>query len=155
MKLYIRVVDGAPYLHPVVEENLLQIHPEIDVNNLPADWAPFQRVQRPSYVAADFVVVAEESTYILEGAVVKDYWAVRAMTPEERQVVIDRELRIAQRDLNELIATATNALQSANDAEKVLLESYLAALASVSLDDPLSVVFPKFDKSLFSLLGYT
>lgn len=153
MKLYIRVVDGAPYLHPVVEENLLQIHPEIDVNNLPDSWMPFQRIERPSDAPENFIVVATEPTYVLEGGVVQDYWPVRAMTPEEKQVVVDRELRVLRKEIGERVAAATNALQSANDAEKVLLETYLTGLANMSLDNPFSVTFPRIDPSLFSLLG--
>jgi len=153
MKLYIRVVDGAPYLHPVVEENLLQIHPEIDVNNLPEGWLPFQRVERPLDLPQNFIVVATEPTYVLEGALVKDSWAVRDMTLEEKQVVVDREILALQKDIGKRAAAATNALQSANDTEKVLLESYLTGLANMSLDNPFSVIFPRIDPSLFSLLG--
>lgn len=153
MKLYIRFLNGAPYLHPVPEEHLLQIHPEIDVNNLPDDWRPFCRVERPSDEAEFFIVVADKPTYVLEGNVVKDYWATRDMTFEEKQAAINKELAFVTSRLNDLIQVATNALQLANDVEKVLLESYLSDLNNTSLDNPFTVQFPKIDKSLFKLFG--
>ena len=36
MNFYIRIVDGKPFEHPLSEENLMQVVPNFDPNNLPA-----------------------------------------------------------------------------------------------------------------------
>jgi hypothetical protein len=45
--LYIKIIDGLPFEHPVLEENLLQMYPDIDLNNLPDNIAKFTRLPRP------------------------------------------------------------------------------------------------------------
>ena len=47
MKLFIRIKDGMPFEHPIVEENFRQAFPNVDINNLPDNFAEFVRVQAP------------------------------------------------------------------------------------------------------------
>ena len=47
MNLYIQVKNGLPYQHPILESNLVQVFPDIDLNNLPSEFARFTRVPVP------------------------------------------------------------------------------------------------------------
>lgn len=82
MELYIRIKDGQPFEHPIFGDNFRQAFPDIDTNNLPAEFAKFERVERPTLGAYE-VMTAEEPTYELNGAVYKDIWHKRDMTSGE------------------------------------------------------------------------
>lgn len=81
MNLYIEIRDGQPYQHPILESNLKMCFPEIDTENLPANFAKFERVQ------LDWIgvyQVYEGVSYEWFDGVVKDVHKVRDMTPEEK-----------------------------------------------------------------------
>jgi hypothetical protein len=67
MKLYIKIVENHPVDHPITEENFKQAFPDIDTENLPAEFAVFERVDKPEigpYEAYGIVsyVITEEGT---------------------------------------------------------------------------------------------
>lgn len=84
MELFIRVKDGQPFEHPIFGDNFYQAFPNIDVNNLPPEFARFERVERPTLGLYE-VMVSEEPTYELIDGVYKDVWHKRDMTTEERE----------------------------------------------------------------------
>jgi len=45
--LYIKIINGLPDGHPIMENNLLQVYPGIDLDNLPNNIAKFIRVPAP------------------------------------------------------------------------------------------------------------
>ena len=47
MELYIRIKDGQPFEHPIFGDNFCQAFPNVDTNNLPAEFARFVRVEPP------------------------------------------------------------------------------------------------------------
>lgn len=84
-RLFIRLVDGQPFEHPIIEQNFVDAFPDIDINNLPENFAEFIRVERPTcgiFETADLV-------YQFEGSFVKDIWTVRSMTDAERTAKIE------------------------------------------------------------------
>jgi hypothetical protein len=81
MKLFIRIVDGQPFEHPILEDNFRQAFPDIDVDNLPSEFARFERVPRPSPVYA--TLNDDKPTYQWVDGIVKDVWDVTPMTPQE------------------------------------------------------------------------
>ena len=81
MELYIRIIDGAPFEHPIFGDNFRQAFPDIDTNDLPPHFASFVRVPVPSYGIYE---VYDGCTYEWEGASVTDVHHVRAMTEEEK-----------------------------------------------------------------------
>ena len=91
MELYIRIADGQPVDHPILGENLRQAFPHIDTNNLPADFARFVRVSRPT--SALYQYVGGAPTYQWVDGVVTDVWEVRDMTAEERAAVIAQAMQ--------------------------------------------------------------
>jgi hypothetical protein len=47
INLYIKIIAGLPDGHPMVESNLLQVYPGIDLDNLPSNIAKFYRIPPP------------------------------------------------------------------------------------------------------------
>ena len=86
MELYIRIVDGQPFEHPIMGDNFRDAFPHIDVNNLPSEFAKFERIESPAYGVFDLY---EGVTYEWVDGVVKDVHHVRSMTEQERQAKID------------------------------------------------------------------
>ena len=84
MELFIRIKDGQPFEHPIFGDNFRQAFPEIDVNNLPPEFARFERVESP-VLGEHETLVSENPTYELVDGVYKDVWHKRDMTPEERE----------------------------------------------------------------------
>lgn len=88
--LYIKY-DGAGFVdHPMLESNLLQVYPDIDLNNLPHGLAKFNRVEKPACGPYEVVVPAEGGVYAWEevGKVAKDLWVIRPMTLDEKHIKI-------------------------------------------------------------------
>lgn len=80
MNLYIRLNNGQPIDHPLVEENLLQVFPDLDLNNLP-DWlSKFERVGKPLPGPYE---TNQQSSYEVVGDKVIDVWTADQLTEEE------------------------------------------------------------------------
>lgn len=81
MELFIRIKDGQPFEHPIFGDNFRQAFPEVDVNNLPPEFARFQRVEPPVWGPYD------KNPYVtyergVDG-VYRDVWRCEKMTAEE------------------------------------------------------------------------
>jgi len=83
MELFIRIKNGQPFEHPIFKDNFVQAFPDVDVNNLPPEFALFERIARPQLGVYE-VMLSEESTYELIDGVWKDVWHKRNMTEEEK-----------------------------------------------------------------------
>jgi hypothetical protein len=44
MNLYIQIKDNQTINHPIFEDNFIQAFPDIDINNLPPEFAKFRRI---------------------------------------------------------------------------------------------------------------
>lgn len=85
MELYIQIRNGQPFEHPIFGDNFRQAFPHIDVNNLPLEFARFERV--PQNVMPDVFEIAEVR-YEWFGSIVKDVWSIRPMTDQEKAAKI-------------------------------------------------------------------
>jgi hypothetical protein len=83
MELFIRIKDGQPFKNPIFGDNFRQAFPDVDVNNLPPEFARFERVERPLLGVYE-VMESETATYELIDGVYKDVWHKREMTVEEK-----------------------------------------------------------------------
>lgn len=81
MELVIKIQNGNPIDHPILLENFKQAYPNIDTNNLPSDFAWFQRVSKPKMGP---YVKNLTSSYEFDGNVVKDIWLIEEMSLEEK-----------------------------------------------------------------------
>ena len=86
MELYIRIKDGQPFEHPILGDNFRQAFPTIDTNNLPLEFARFERISPPT---AGVYEVYEGLTYEWVDGIVKDTHHVRPMTDQEKQAKQD------------------------------------------------------------------
>ena len=85
MELFIRIVDGQPFEHPILADNFAQAFPDVDVNNLPPEFARFERV---ALSALEVYEVYEGVTYELINGLYKDVHHVRPMTDAEKTAKI-------------------------------------------------------------------
>jgi hypothetical protein len=91
MRLFIRLQNGVPFEHPILEDNFRQAFPDVDLNNLP-DWVePFQRVESPSVGRYE---INEGVIYEKIDGVFTDVWRIRQMTDTEKQAAILEESRL-------------------------------------------------------------
>lgn len=81
MKLYIRLQDGNPVDHPILEDNFIQAFPDIDTNNLPPTFSEFVRVPQPTTGPYEEYMGVE---YVKDGDVYTDSHIVRQLTEEEK-----------------------------------------------------------------------
>ena len=143
MNLYIRIKDGQPFEHPLFEENVKQVWPEIDLNNLPPELARFERVQPP---VPEVYEVLDGFSYELVDGVYKDVWHLRPMTDSERQ---DQNAKFIE-SLNSgkafLIQQAQEKMNSVDDAGKAALETYIAQLNAFMPVDFTKYVLPQLPR---------
>lgn len=81
MELFIQIQNGQPFEHPIFGDNFRKAFPNIDVDNLPPEFAKFERV--PQNVMPGVFEVAELH-YEWFDAIVKDVWSIRPMTDQEK-----------------------------------------------------------------------
>ena len=48
MELFIQIIDGAAYEHPILGANFRKAFPDIDTNNLPSNFSRFERAEAPT-----------------------------------------------------------------------------------------------------------
>lgn len=80
MRLFIRIKNGQPFEHPIMEDNFKQAFPHIDVDNLPAEFMNY--VYEP-YTAPISILKKLVYTYEIVDGVVKPKWEVVDKTEEE------------------------------------------------------------------------
>lgn len=96
MELYIRTLDGLPHEHPILGDNLREAYPWLDLDNLPAGFARFERVPPPEVGVFE---VLQGPVYVFDGDVVKDTWTVRPMSESEQLVRIEEERESIRRSI--------------------------------------------------------
>lgn len=141
MELFIQIRNGQPFEHPIFSDNFRQAFPDVDVDNLPSEFARFERVQNPQ-LATTFEV--DEVSYQWVDGMVKDVWAVRPMTAEEetqkRQDLTDS----ANASVEFMKGMAQqNADNAPSDAAKQAWLAYLAELNAWTLIDPVNPNIPR------------
>jgi len=47
MRLFIRLNNGVPFEHPIMEDNFQQVYPDIDLDNLSSEFIEFKRKPIP------------------------------------------------------------------------------------------------------------
>jgi hypothetical protein len=81
--LIIRIKDGQPFEHPILEENFRAAFPGIDLETLPSEFARFERVAAPEIGPYE---VYQGVEYQLVDGVYKDVHVVTQLTDEEKTV---------------------------------------------------------------------
>jgi hypothetical protein len=86
MKMYIRLQNGLPVDHPILEENFVEAFPNVNLNDT-TDFAEFVRVSAP---VPKVYEIYQGSTYGLLNGVYTDIHQVRRMSDEEKTVKQDQ-----------------------------------------------------------------
>lgn len=141
MELYIRIVNGQPFEHPIFGDNFRQAFPDIDVNNLPAEFARFERVECPN-LATTFQV--DKVQYQWSNGIVKDVWTVREMNDEERAQKIKNLTEGAYSTVEYMKGIAQENISTApNVAVTQAWTDYLNKINEWVLVDPLNPNIPQ------------
>ena len=85
IELYIRIVDGQPFEHPILGDNFREAFPDVDVTNLPPQFARFERVECNA-VAGVFERPIVRYEWV--DGVVKDVWSTEPLSAEEKETVL-------------------------------------------------------------------
>ena len=80
MELFIRIVNGQPFEHPIHPKNFIEAFPDVDVNNLPPEFARFVRSGAPRLGPYE---KNQTVTYELVNGVYTDVFHCEQMTDEE------------------------------------------------------------------------
>lgn len=141
MELFIQIRDGQPYEHPIFADNFQQAFPHIDTNNLPPEFARFERIQQP---APGVYEVVEGPVYQWVDGVVKDVWATRPMTDAEREVKTQQLIDAAYnvRDMFKSLAEDVISKVTSDKVKQVWVE-YLEQLNAYTVIDPLNPNVPE------------
>jgi hypothetical protein len=141
MELFIQIRDGQPFEHPIFGDNFRAAFPHINVNNLPPEFARFERIACPEE-ATGFQI--DEVTYQWVDGIVKDVWSVRPMNDSERATKIQEltERAYVIRD-NSLRYAQTAIDQAPTETIKQLWINYLSEWDAWVLVDPTQPKFPK------------
>jgi len=81
MELFIRIKDGQPFEHPIFGDNFREAFPHVDVNNLPPEFARFERVEPPTWGPYDKNQRVQYERGV--DGVYRDVWYCDKMTAEE------------------------------------------------------------------------
>lgn len=87
MEYFIKIKDGQAFEHPIIKENFIDAFPEVDINNLPPEFAVFEKQPFPTVGEFETLDMAQ-STYVFDNGVWKNAWKVRPMTEEEKADLI-------------------------------------------------------------------
>jgi len=140
MELFIKIVDGQPFEHPILGDNFRQAFPDIDTENLPSNFAKFVRIERPTVTALQIV---EGPEYQWIDGVVKDVWTVREMNETERANEIEIRTNFANEMYQELLTFVQNKLTTeTNETAIAALNDWLVELNAWTLVDPLNPNVP-------------
>lgn len=141
MELFIQIRDGQPFEHPIFGDNFRQAFPLIDVNNLPPDFARFERIECPNS-ATTFQV--NEVTYQWVDGVVKDVWSVREMNDEERAEKLQQLSDSANASVEYMKRMAqSNADNASGEEAKQAWIDYITQLNAWVLADPVNPNIPR------------
>ena len=83
INFYIQMRDGQPYQHPILEQNMREAFPDVDLDNLPDSFCYFVRVNRPDLGPYE---KNQTCSYVpVEGSLktYTDEWSCENMTAEE------------------------------------------------------------------------
>jgi hypothetical protein len=140
MELFIQIRGGQPFEHPIMGNNFREAFPNIDVNNLPPEFARFERIECPQLAA---VFEMDEVRYEWVDGVVKDIWSVRPMTEEEKTIKLEELTKIALSAHTRLQTIAAEGLSSATtDEQTQAWNVFITELSAWVLIDPVNPNFP-------------
>jgi hypothetical protein len=144
MECIIRIVDGQPFEHPILMDNFMSAFPKIDVNNLPSQYAKFERLEQPVLLDGQTHYHNVGHHYVFDSAMGKwkDEWFLIDMTDAEKAAKRAEGETIVNNILTNLKVFAQTSLDSATEEQKPSWQTYLDQLNALTYDDPFAVTWP-------------
>lgn len=139
MNLFIRIKNGQPFEHPILEDNFKEAFPNVDVNNLPPEFAKFERIEQPQLATYE---VADGVSYHWDSGRVKDVWHIRQMTDEEKIEKDKILLSQATAQLELLKNLAAENIKSSTTEDALVWQSWLDKLNTWAILDLAQPTFP-------------
>lgn len=90
MRLFIRIVDGVPFEHPIIEPNFKEAFPDVNLESLPPEYGRFIRVPAPAL--GPYEKNQTVSYELVDGQTQTwtDVWSAEEMTQEEKTAKQDQ-----------------------------------------------------------------
>ena len=133
MELFIKIVDGQPFEHPMLGDNFRQAFPDVDVNNLPPEFARFERVERP---VVKYSQIAVGPVYQWVDGIVKDVWVVQELSGDALAEKIQTKTRQFNQYRQNMILVAQTCIAQETDPVAIQdLNSWLVDLNAWTLTD--------------------
>lgn len=138
--LFIQIRNGQPHEHPIFGDNFRQAFPDINTDNLPSEFARFERIPAPS---PGIYEVVEGPTYQWVDGIVKDVWTVRPMTDAERAAK-NQELTEGAYNMRDFFKSLAQQKidEATTDAIRQVWLDYLAQLNAYVVTDPANPQVP-------------
>lgn len=150
MNLYIKLENGQPINLPMLEDNILQCYPGIDLTNTDL-FAPFIRLPQPSiYDLPRTKLQILDTNFILaeDGVSYTDSYFIRDMDETEISYATDNERKNIDFSIQSFIDTASKELSDATDQDKSVWQTFIDTLNAFEYTDPFTVSLPSFPKKL-------
>lgn len=97
MDYIIRIKDGMPFEHPIAIENFVQIYPDVDLNNLPAEFAPFEKATKQAKLRDDGMRDVE---YVFEGSmVVEKVLSEPDAISQEAAITMNQNIKVVRMEI--------------------------------------------------------
>ena len=144
MKLFIQVRNGQPFEHPIMADNFYQAFPHLDENNLPPEFAKFEKTETPT---TDIFEVVDGSSYVMQpNGVVREVWTVRPMTDDERAVRIQDAVNQIETALAFHKQVATTEINKATGPAAIAWQEYMDVLNAFTYTDPFLAAIPQLPR---------
>ena len=154
MNCYIQIKNGVPFEHPIMEDNFRQAFPDIDVNNLPPEFARFTRKERVVEGTGERYQTMD-SKYVQNGDAWEDEWHFRDMNEEEKEMRDAQELSNVQSYIDNIKSVAKRRLVNIPEEYKVLWQNWIDAMDAYVLTDPYNWRNKELDNWPFNPLKLT
>jgi len=146
MNLYIQIKDGKPEHHPLIETNVLQVWPGIDLNNLPSNLAKFIRIPQPNATempVGNFQIPVCTYELAEDGVTYQDTWRVRDMDEDEQYMAIKRKKQDNQSQMDGFKEWATGQIEKTTGNTQIAWQNLLDQLNLLDIiTDPFTVTWP-------------
>lgn len=148
MECIIRIVDDQPFEHPIMMNNFMSAFPKIDVNNLPPEFAKFERLEQPVPITGQtpYHNIGYHYTFDSDMGKWKDDWFLIDMTDAEKTAKRAEGEASTINTLNLLKQFAQTNLDTATEEQKPSWQTYLDQLNALTYDDPFAVTWPTIPK---------
>jgi hypothetical protein len=127
MELFIRIVDGQPFEHPILGDNFRQAFPDVDVNNLPPEFARFERVPQPKL---KYSQIAVGPVYQWVDGVVKDVWSIQELSGDALAERVQTKTRQFNEYRQNMVLVAQTYL--AQETDPVAVQDWTSWLANLN-----------------------